>query len=130
MSASGILLVAHGSRGNQGMELLERIAGDMRRRFPSHPVSLAMVGDSSIRGSIHRQAALGVRRILVVPVFISHGVHTMRDIPEELGLAPKSGGGTVKVDGAEVYIDYRPPLGEDERLIDLLEALVREGLDG
>ena len=82
-------------------------------------------------------------RIIVVPVFVAHGLHTKRDIPGLLGIQsdfdPESIGGhghhhhhhhdhdeeTFEFDGEIVLTD---PLGIDTRLYEIIKDRVSDAL--
>lgn len=59
-----------------------------------------------IEGALDRIEA---DRVFVVPVFISHGVHTTEDIPEALGL-----------DSTGKDVTYCDPIGDDPVVTDVI----------
>ena len=94
----GLVLVGHGSRLPHYLEVMNY----HRRRIESMgifgEVKIAFVYTEPHVDDVVKE--MESSEIYVVPVFISHGVHTTKDIPESLGLkAGKDGEGKGRVEG-------------------------------
>jgi sirohydrochlorin ferrochelatase len=81
--STGIIVFAHGSRieaANQSVR--EAAAGLARTGGFSHvePAFLEL-GQPDLEGAAARLAEAGVRRIVVVPYFLTLGLHMERDLP-------------------------------------------------
>jgi sirohydrochlorin cobaltochelatase len=70
----------------------------------------------------------GVSKIIAVPIFLAHGVHTMEDIPRILGISRDSRETTIKLDGKNVKLIYSEPLGADELVAELAYKRAQEAL--
>lgn len=77
-----ILLVDHGSRSPEANQVVEDIA-DMLRRAEAAPVVVAHLqfAEPTIADAVDACAKAGATEIVVVPVFLSPGKHSMKDIP-------------------------------------------------
>ena len=62
----------------------------------------------------------GIRRVVVVPYFLHHGVHLREDVPGLLEAA------RTRLPGMSVELG--PHLGFDEAIVDLLERRVEQAL--
>ena len=75
-----------------------------------------------------------MEKIIAVPVFLAHGLHTKEDIPYMLGLGePREDAGyyqekqeKILFNGEIVYVD---PLGADERIVDIIKKRVEETIN-
>ena len=86
---TGILLLSHGSRLADGEEVIKAYKEMYKEEFPEAIVDYGFMeirkpGIPEAIKSLTEQADL--EKIIVVPVFVAHGLHTKRDIPALLGL--------------------------------------------
>jgi sirohydrochlorin ferrochelatase len=138
---TGILLISHGSRLKHGSEVINKLAdlyrqkttnkvevGYMERKEPNIPQAVANLTEGT-----------NIERIIVVPVFVAHGLHTKRDIPKILGLNSDEELideeenfhhhhhhheiETVNFDGEIIFTD---PLGADPLIVKIIEKRVEE----
>ena len=146
---TGILLLSHGSRLNHVEEVINELAdmyrkttnnkveiGFMEMRKPNIPQAVANLTDNT-----------NIQRIIVVPVFIAHGLHTKRDIPKILGLVDEN----LELDNNKVEIGehhhhahnhhhdiekvdfdgeiiFTDPLGADPLIVKIIQKRVDEAL--
>ncbi len=79
---TAVLLIAHGSRhaaaNDDLFELAERFAG--RGDYPIVEASFLELADPDIPCAGDRCVARGAKRVLMVPYFLSAGVHLIRDL--------------------------------------------------
>ncbi|MGH9377694.1 MAG: sirohydrochlorin chelatase [Terriglobia bacterium] len=81
---SGIVLFAHGSRveeANEGVRALAKQVQDSGG-FTSVRAAFLELGQPDLRRAIADAVDAGLRRIIVVPYFLTLGVHLRRDLPE------------------------------------------------
>lgn len=130
MDNVGLVLVGHGSKLPHNRENLEKLADILRKRLKFKIVEVSfMVRDRPrIPEAIESIAKQGVKKIVLVPTFLAHGVHTKQEIPGILGLKTKES--MLKAQGVEII--YGEPLGSDERIAEIIEekalrALGQEG---
>lgn len=86
---TGILLLSHGSRLPDGEEVIKAYKEMYLEEFPKAIVEYGFMeirkpGIPETIKKLTEQADL--EKIIVVPVFIAHGLHTKRDIPKILGI--------------------------------------------
>ena len=86
---TGILLLSHGSRLPDGEEVIKAYKEMYLEEFPEAIVEYGFMeirkpGIPETIKKLTEQADF--EKIIVVPVFIAHGLHTKRDIPKMLGI--------------------------------------------
>ena len=129
--ADGIVIFAHGSRIESANEAVRAVAAALARS-PVAPAALARsasarvvpafleLGEPDLETAASRLAGLGVTRLVIVPYFLTLGIHMERDLPriaERISLTHK---------GLEVII--APPLDGHPALLQILQDRVREAL--
>ena len=141
---TGILLLSHGSRLDDGEEVIKAYKEMYAEEFPDIPVEYGFmeIRKPGIPETINKLTSENdLERIIVVPVFVAHGLHTKRDIPGLLGIEsdfdPESISGghhhhhhdhddeEFEFDGEIILTD---PLGIDTRLYDIIKDRVSEHL--
>ncbi|MEN6592382.1 MAG: sirohydrochlorin nickelochelatase [Methanobacterium sp.] len=153
----GVLLISHGSRLPHGEEVINEVA-DLYREKTDYPVVVSFMSMSkpSIPDAINHLADKGVEKIVAIPVFLAHGVHTKQDIPKMLQI---NNGNDLKEhshgnnehnhdhghshghgnshdhqdeEAEEIRfkgeIIYTEPLGADNRIADIIEDRVNDAL--
>jgi sirohydrochlorin cobaltochelatase len=86
---TGVLLLSHGSRLDDGEEVIKAYKEMYAEEFPEMPVEYGFmeIRKPGIPETIKKLTTENdLDRIIVVPVFVAHGLHTKRDIPELLGI--------------------------------------------
>lgn len=134
----GVILVGHGSRLPYGKDVLSQLA-EIYKENTNYPVEIGFMNmdQPSIPTSINKLADLGVKKIVVTPVFLADGVHTTQDIPRILGLG--NGDETMehhhhehKHEEEHVHfhgeIIYTKPLGADIRIAEIIKDRVENAL--
>lgn len=154
---TGILLLSHGSRLDDGEEVIKSYKEMYTEEFPDMPVEYGFmeIRKPGIPETIKKLSEENdLDKIVVVPVFVAHGLHTKRDIPGLLGIesdfdeSEVSGGHhhhhddhnhnhghhhhhhdhddePVEFDGEIVLTD---PLGIDSRMYEIIKERVSEHL--
>ncbi|MEM3437572.1 MAG: sirohydrochlorin nickelochelatase [Nitrososphaerales archaeon] len=119
MDKIGLVLIGHGSKLPYNKENLEKLASILRKksRFKIVEVSFIVRDSPKIQEAIENVIKQGVKKIVLIPTFLAHGVHTEQDIPEILGLKKEES--MLKTQGVEII--YGEPLGSDERIAEIIE---------
>ena len=89
MEKTGILLLSHGSRLDDGEEVIKAYKEMYEEEFPDIPVEYGFmeIRKPGIPETVRKLTENNdLEKIIVVPVFVAHGLHTKRDIPEILGI--------------------------------------------
>jgi sirohydrochlorin ferrochelatase len=79
---TALLLIAHGSRQAEANADLDHVAAEMRRRGPYDivEVSFLELAEPSGEQAGGRCVARGAERVILLPYFLSAGVHVRRDL--------------------------------------------------
>ena len=82
MSTSALLLIAHGSRRPEANADLDHLAGVLRARGEWRHVQPAYLElcEPSIAQAGEMCVAAGAKRVVMVPYFLSAGVHVVEDL--------------------------------------------------
>jgi sirohydrochlorin cobaltochelatase len=129
MDDVGILVLGHGSKLPYNKEIVESVAEKLQKKHLVR-VQAAYMGmnEPNIEEGLKMLAGTGVKKIVAVPIFLAHGVHTLKDIPKILGIAEGSTKTTVSINGSDIELSYAGPLGADERISDIAFSRVQEVL--
>lgn len=129
MKDVGILVLGHGSSLPYNRELVEALAL-MISKSHTGPVRTAYLNmnDPHIPEGLKSFSGQRVKKIVALPLFLAHGVHTREDIPRELGVDERSRRGMVKIDGEDVEVICAEPLGVDECIATLAYKRAEEAL--
>ena len=138
---TGILLLSHGSRLDDGEEVIKAYKEMYVEEFPEMPVEYGFmeIRKPGIPETIKKLTTENdLERIIVVPVFVAHGLHTKRDIPGLLGIESDyeedehghhhhhdHDDEEVEFDGEIILTD---PLGIDKRMYEIIKDRVSEHL--
>lgn len=129
----GVLLVGHGSRLPYGEDVIKKLA-QMLKEKEDYIVETGFMNISkpSIPQAINKLGKTGVEKIVVMPVFLAHGIHTKHDIPHILGLDDGHADTHEHHEHEEIEYDgeiiYTEPLGADKRLVDIIKDRVKNAL--
>jgi precorrin-8X/cobalt-precorrin-8 methylmutase len=126
MDNVGLILVGHGSRLPQHRENIEKLAEILRSksRFKLVESAFMIRNRPSITEALDRMARKGVKKVVVIPVFMTLGSHTLKDIPKILGL----GEGKHVTKWGDMEVIYGDPLGSDIRIAEIIEEKALEAL--
>jgi sirohydrochlorin ferrochelatase len=113
----GYIVFAHGSSVESANEAVRSVALDMARRGELEHVAAAFLegGRPDLKTAVRELAALnGIARVVVVPYFLTLGLHLQRDLPRLVEEARRANPGleievTAPLDGhpamAEALVD-------------------------
>ena len=123
MTKTGYIVFAHGSRVESANEAVRIVARDLAGALAPHPVLAAFLelGQPSLEAAAHELAATGAERIVVLPYFLTLGLHMERDLPPILAHISNAH------NGLEVLA--APPLDGHPALIQILTDRATQ-LDG
>lgn len=149
---TGILLIGHGSRLPYNKEVVQAIAQKYSQTKPEYNIEVGFMelAEPNIPTAFNKLKESGVKRVIVTPVFLAHGLHTKRDIPNILGLKPAEevaqytkghghhhhhhGHGhhhhgeeeKVEFDGEIIYTE---PIGADDAIVEIIANRVNPHLE-
>jgi sirohydrochlorin ferrochelatase len=80
---TGLIVFAHGSRIEEANEAVRRVVEHLRPQLQSTRVEAAFLelGTPGLPEAARRLWSEGIRRITVVPYFLTPGIHLQRDLP-------------------------------------------------
>jgi len=118
----GVILLAHGSQSPRAEEGLQEIASQVKEGLGGARVILGFFqfNRPNLPEAIAGAVAEGMKKIVVVPFFLAHGVHVRKDIPAELDQA------RVRYPGVEILLSR--PLLPDPRIAEILLDRIWEAL--
>ena len=117
---TALLLIAHGSRREEANDDLYHVVGHLRGRG-EHPVVEAAfleLAEPDIEQGAARCVAQGAERVLLLPYFLSAGVHVTRDLTEACR----------KLASYHPHVEFRlaEPLGRHPLLLQVLLERARQ----
>ena len=117
---TALLLIAHGSRNAEANDDLHYVVTALRQRGPYGIVeaSFLEMAEPDIGSGGAKCVALGAERVILLPYFLSPGIHVRKDLQafrEKLS-----------VDFPGVTFLLAEPLGRHDTLIELLELRAKE----
>src|SRR5262249_18019890 len=119
---TALLLIAHGSRHADANDDLRHVAERLRERGHALVVaSFLELADPDILSAGRQCVALGADRVVLVPYFLSAGVH----VPRALAAARDR----LAAELPGVSFALAEPLGRHPLLLEVVEARVREALE-
>ena len=109
-----ILILAHGSKRNETKQTLNSIVQKVRHKIGSESVYPAYLqfSEQDMETIIKQLVDKGVKKFIVMPMFLFDGVHVTVDIPEEINKIKQI------YSGIEIVITRH--IGDDERIADII----------
>ena len=122
MPATAIVIFAHGSSIESANESVRRVVEMVRRDGGFDVVEAAFLeqGKPDLAGAVASAVAQGATRVVVVPYFLTLGLHLQRDLPNIVKDLSRINKG--------VRIDVAPPLDGHPALSRILQERAREAL--
>lgn len=116
-SPSGLVFFAHGSRDPLWRKPIDAIVLRAQEMAPDTLVRSAYLEltEPSLRDCVAEMAGQGVRSVKVVPLFLGVGRHAREDLPVLMA--------ELKTLYPQVGFILDPPIGEDQRLINLVAKI-------
>jgi sirohydrochlorin ferrochelatase len=112
--STGIIIFAHGSRIESANEAVRTVAAEVARAGSIEHVEAAFLelGQPDLEGAVLLLAARGVRRMLVIPYFLTLGTHLERDLPAIANRISNA--------HRELVLSVSPPLDGHPALVQIL----------
>ncbi len=118
-SGTGLIVFAHGSRVDAANDAVKRIAAVAARQagVSLYRTAFLELADPTLAAAVAELAALGVKRIVVTPYFLTKGRHLVEDLPRLLEAAQR--------ENPAVEIEASPPLDGHPALAGILADRAR-----
>jgi sirohydrochlorin ferrochelatase len=122
MAQKGLLLVGHGSKLPYNKQLIESTAELIAQNDTGFLVKSGFmsINTPTVQEQLKEFQNEDIDALIVVPLFLSKGIHILKDIPAILGLEEGSYSGTFQLNGREVPLLYAQPIGTDPLLAELM----------
>jgi sirohydrochlorin ferrochelatase len=80
---AGIIVFAHGSRVEAANDAVRTVAVELARagRYTHVEAAFLEIGRPSLEEAADRLVAQGVARLVIIPYFLTPGIHLERDLP-------------------------------------------------
>jgi len=120
---TGIIVFAHGSRLEPANESVRAVARQLAAagRFEAVETAFLELGEPSLEGAVAALLARGDHDILVVPYFLTLGIHLERDLPSIINQIASEYG--------QVRIRAAAPLDGHPALVEVLLDRVKAELE-
>jgi sirohydrochlorin cobaltochelatase len=124
----GVLVLGHGSKLTYNKNTVEAVATLLAERMSNAIIKTAYLNMDSptVKEGIESFAQTDVKTLYVLPLFLAHGTHTLKDIPEILGLSDGQRRTTYSFVDRIVDVVYAEPLGIDPCIADLAYKRLKE----
>jgi sirohydrochlorin ferrochelatase len=111
---TGIIVFAHGSRIEPANQAVRAVAADLARagNFAHVEAAFLELGQPALDGAVTRLLSKGVTSILVIPYFLTLGMHLERDLPRLVHALAQAHPG--------IAISVTPPLDGHPALVQAL----------
>lgn len=118
---TGIILFAHGSRVESANEAVRTVAADLARAGGYSHVHAAFLelGSPDVAGAVAELAAAGVTYVVIIPYFLTLGLHMERDLPRIVA--------DISSRYPELQIRITPPLDGHPAMLQILLDRARNG---
>lgn len=122
MPVTAVVIFAHGSSIESANDSVRRIADSIRQEAGFEMVEAAFLeqGRPDLAGALEAAVARGAKRVVVVPYFLTLGIHLQRDLPKIVS-------GLERIhQGVEIRV--APPLEGHPALGEILKQRAHEAL--
>ena len=120
----GIVVFGHGSSVESANESVRRIAADLRARagVPLVESAFLELGAPDLPEAVDSLVRAGARHVLIVPYFLTLGIHLQRDLPRIVD--------GIRSIHKDVRIEVSKPLDGHPALLDALAGRALEAIHG
>ena len=124
----GVLVLGHGSKLTYNKDTVEAVAAMIAERLNGATVKTAYLNMNSptVEEGLRSFATTEIDKVYVLPLFLAHGTHTLKDIPRILGLEDGQHTTTYALGSKTIKIVYVEPLGIDPCIAELAYKRLRE----
>lgn len=120
---SAVLLIAHGSRHDEANADVRHVADCLRQRGEAIVVfSFLELAEPNIHEGGRQCVQAGADRVVMLPYFLSAGVHVRRDLIQAQEELAK--------EFPRVHFVLAEPLGRHPLMVEVVEQRVREAIGG
>ncbi len=117
---TGYVVFAHGSSIESANEAVRKVTAQLRERGGLEAVEAAFLeqGKPDLRGAVEALASRGAASVVVIPYFLTLGLHLQRDLPRLIEEVERACPG--------LSVSVTPPLDGHPAMVDALLDRARE----
>ncbi|PRX29841.1 CbiX protein [Orenia metallireducens] len=117
---TGVIILGHGSRTVEANQVFDSIVEMVKEEIDYEIVEKASMelAKPSLAQSIEKVVKAGVKKVIVVPLFLFPGIHIQEDIPKLIKLEQKK--------YPEVEFIFGRNIGADQKIAELMVERVKE----
>jgi len=121
---TGYIVFAHGSSVESANEAVRQVTRQLAERgdFAQVETAFLEMGKPALSGAVELLLARGVEEIVVLPYFLTLGMHLQRDLPALVK--------EILLQHPQLKISVTPPLDGHPTLVDVLIGRAREANGG
>lgn len=121
MSASAVILFAHGAREAEWARPFERVRDSLRSQGLRVELAYLEIMTPSLEDAVRVLVAEGIEVVTVVPLFLAQGKHLKHQLPEMIA--------ALRRDNASVEFRVTPALGDEPEVLSAIAAWVKRAAD-
>lgn len=120
--STGLIVFAHGSSVESANEAVRSVSAALAAKggYTNVETAFLELGKPDLAGAAETLMARGINRMVVVPYFLTVGIHLKRDLPKLVA--------DLRAAHPELQVDTAPPLDGHAALVDILHARAEEML--
>ena len=125
-----IILLGHGSSLSFARENFKKLKNLVAKKYPAYEIDFAFMteGKKAIHEKIYSNLPNDIKKIIIVPVFLSHGIHTKMDIPKMLEF-DSNNLKNINYQGRNIRLIYTEPLGIDSRIANIVMDRIQAAIN-
>ncbi|NVM04561.1 MAG: sirohydrochlorin cobaltochelatase [Candidatus Helarchaeota archaeon] len=125
-----VILLGHGSSLPYAQENFKKLKELIASDYSTYDIDFAFMidGKEALNKKIYSNLGKNIEKIIVIPVFLSHGVHTKEDIPKMLGLESENLK-NINFQGKTIKLIYAETLGIDSRIVEIVKDRIQAVID-
>jgi sirohydrochlorin cobaltochelatase len=125
-----VILLGHGSSLPYAQENFKKLKDLIASDYLTYQIDFAFMtdGKEALNKKIYSNLGKDIEKIIIIPVFLSHGVHTKEDIPKMLGLKSENIK-NINFEGRTIKLIYAETLGIDSRIVEIVKDRIQAVID-
>ncbi|MGC8936696.1 MAG: sirohydrochlorin nickelochelatase [Candidatus Methanomethylicaceae archaeon] len=124
----GVILVGHGSKEPYNKNAIKYFAKKIEGKYPYVGYAFIQIDEPSLEKALVEAVESGVEELIIQPVFLTRGIHVDHDIPKIVGLPAGEKSGNLEFGERKVRIVLSDPIGEDDRIVEILADRIGRAL--
>ncbi|MDR3074941.1 MAG: hypothetical protein LBU30_02735 [Candidatus Methanoplasma sp.] len=123
---NAVLLIGHGSKGGENKNMVMSNAEAVGNAGKRVYAAFNEFNDPAVEDALSEMGRDGIEHIVAIPLFVSSGEHTDKDLPAKLGLDGSGSRGSADRCGRTMSVTYTAPIGTRPEVGEIIESMVGE----